>query len=95
MDAVFVHDPCALAAVLRPDLFVWQPGQVSLPIIGILKFQMEIVSSVRLYAQLCKSTTKARMHGLSQKLWTDAAHPERCSCLLKSVEKLSLFDFDV
>ena len=28
MDAVYVHDPCALAAVLRPSLFQWQPGEV-------------------------------------------------------------------
>ncbi len=28
MDAVYVHDPCALAAVLRPSLFSWQAGQV-------------------------------------------------------------------
>jgi inosine-uridine nucleoside N-ribohydrolase len=28
MDAVYVHDPCALAAVLQPSLFSWQAGQV-------------------------------------------------------------------
>lgn len=28
MDAVYVHDPAALAAVLRPSLFAWRPGQI-------------------------------------------------------------------
>ena len=28
MDAVYVHDPAALAAVLRPSLFTWRPGQI-------------------------------------------------------------------
>jgi len=28
MDAVYVHDPAALAAVLQPSLFTWRPGQI-------------------------------------------------------------------
>jgi uridine nucleosidase len=28
MDAVYVHDPAAFAAVLRPSLFTWRQGQV-------------------------------------------------------------------
>ena len=28
MDAVYVHDPAALAVVLWPSLFTWRPGQI-------------------------------------------------------------------
>ena len=28
MDAVYVHDPAALAVVLRPSLFTWRSGQI-------------------------------------------------------------------
>lgn len=37
MDAVYVHDPAAFAAVLRPSLFTWREGQVRVLTEGVAR----------------------------------------------------------
>ncbi len=37
MDAAFCHDPTALIAVLRPDLFTFKPGRVRVATQGIAR----------------------------------------------------------
>ena len=32
MDAIYVHDPTAMAAVLAPELFTWEQGQARHPL---------------------------------------------------------------
>lgn len=37
MDAAYSHDPTALAAVLRPDLFTFRPGRVRVVCEGLAR----------------------------------------------------------
>lgn len=39
MDAIFVHDPTALAAVLHPELFEWEEGQICVVVDGFTRGQ--------------------------------------------------------
>lgn len=39
IDAIMLHDPSAMAAVLRADLFEWQEGAVRVACEGVTKGQ--------------------------------------------------------
>ncbi|GLC44745.1 hypothetical protein PLESTB_000969200 [Pleodorina starrii] len=47
MDALYLHDPTAMAAVLRPDLFEWRAGAVRVACEGVTKGQTVMDASVR------------------------------------------------
>lgn len=39
MDAIHLHDPTALVAVLRPELFTWHSGAVRVAVEGVTRGQ--------------------------------------------------------
>ncbi|KAG2502004.1 hypothetical protein HYH03_000500 [Edaphochlamys debaryana] len=47
MDAIFLHDPTAMAAVLRPDLFEWRRGAVRVASEGVTKGQTVLDASAK------------------------------------------------
>ncbi|GLI70335.1 hypothetical protein VaNZ11_015291 [Volvox africanus] len=47
MDAIMLHDPTAMIAVLRPDLFEWRAGAVRVACEGVMKGQTVMDASVK------------------------------------------------
>ncbi|GIL67298.1 hypothetical protein Vafri_20727, partial [Volvox africanus] len=47
MDAIMLHDPTAMVAVLRPDLFEWRTGAVRVACEGVTKGQTVMDASVK------------------------------------------------